>query len=115
MDEPHEEAESLPGVQAVRLDGQEMNYGKRALRILDSERIGIEPITVARMKASGRPNGREMFRVCADCGNKGDTEAHHPDYRNPNDIAWLCRRCHGGRHTTDKYSGRGHLSTIGVY
>ena len=30
---------------------------------------------------------------CLFCGNK-KTDAHHPDYKKPLDIVWLCRACH---------------------
>ena len=31
---------------------------------------------------------------CRDCGATEDLEKHHPDYSEPLNIVWLCRKCH---------------------
>lgn len=37
--------------------------------------------------------------VCEDCGKKTKSiEAHHPDYRLPFFVRWLCRKCHARKH-----------------
>ena len=43
--------------------------------------------------------------ACTDCGQSfaaAPREKHHPDYSNPLDIVWLCRRCHNRRHPSRK-------------
>lgn len=34
---------------------------------------------------------------CATCGHRR-VQAHHPDYRKPRRVVWLCRDCHGKIH-----------------
>lgn len=41
--------------------------------------------------------GRLEKEKCSICGNK-KTEAHHPDYRKPLDVMWLCDKCHKQEH-----------------
>lgn len=36
-------------------------------------------------------------RQCENCGAE-KTEAHHPDYRRPLYVVWLCRACHKKLH-----------------
>lgn len=37
--------------------------------------------------------------ICTVCGSRGvPIEAHHPDYRRPPDIVWMCRVCHADIH-----------------
>jgi hypothetical protein len=36
---------------------------------------------------------------CEECGRFRFAVAHHDDYRNPLDVRWLCRECHGNWHS----------------
>lgn len=31
---------------------------------------------------------------CCKCGHLGGNERHHPDYKKPLEIIWLCKKCH---------------------
>lgn len=35
---------------------------------------------------------------CARCLSVGLVEGHHPDYSNPLEVIWLCRKCHNKEH-----------------
>ncbi len=35
---------------------------------------------------------------CNHCGNKRKITAHHPDYKKPFIVIWLCNKCHGKMH-----------------
>jgi hypothetical protein len=54
----------------------------------------------ARIRAAGLVNMRiragTMTRpvACQQCGRKGRTDAHHPEYANKADVKFLCRRHH---------------------
>ena len=36
--------------------------------------------------------------TCSCCGRRSQIHAHHEDYTKPEEITWLCYRCHGLRH-----------------
>jgi len=36
----------------------------------------------------------EKGTKCTQCSSKKHIEMHHPDYDDPFDIVWLCRKCH---------------------
>jgi hypothetical protein len=36
--------------------------------------------------------------TCAECNREGRVEAHHHDYAEPLNVAWLCKRCHMREH-----------------
>lgn len=42
--------------------------------------------------------GKLTPQPCERCGDR-DSVAHHPDYRFPFRVEWLCRKCHGKAHT----------------
>lgn len=42
-------------------------------------------------------DGRIIRRPCVKCGNP-KSEAHHPDYRKPLDVIWLCMKHHREEH-----------------
>ena len=37
--------------------------------------------------------------TCSSCGASGDLDGHHEDYRKCFEVVWLCKTCHGRRHT----------------
>jgi hypothetical protein len=39
---------------------------------------------------------------CQRCKAKKILEAHHPDYKKPLEILWICRRCHAKLHPSEK-------------
>src|ERR1700687_3295425 len=36
--------------------------------------------------------------TCSKCGEETEIEAHHPDYRKPLYVLWICRPCHRDEH-----------------
>ena len=36
---------------------------------------------------------------CSMCGKECRPDAHHEDYSKPIDVVWLCKSCHGFRHS----------------
>ena len=36
--------------------------------------------------------------ICSLCSGKGPLDKHHPDYKKPLKIVWLCRQCHSDVH-----------------
>lgn len=43
---------------------------------------------------------------CEICSQNCKPEAHHPDYREPLNVAWLCSGCHGKVHSALNYVRR---------
>lgn len=41
----------------------------------------------------------ERPKSCEDCGKSRFVVAHHDDYKNPLEVRWLCRPCHGNWHS----------------
>lgn len=37
---------------------------------------------------------------CEECGENAFLTSHHPDYKKPRNVEWLCRPCHKNRHRT---------------
>jgi hypothetical protein len=72
-----------------------VNYHKN----LHALRLGVVSPEWKRAKRQGKRRGMEKKSVCGLCGRIGDMVAHHEDYREPNLIVWVCRKCHGERHT----------------
>lgn len=35
---------------------------------------------------------------CSECNKRTFVEAHHPNYKKPLDVMWLCKKCHGSIH-----------------
>lgn len=48
---------------------------------------------------------------CSQCGIQCRPHAHHPDYRKPLDVMWVCARCHGAQHKGDS---RGAIERHGI-
>ena len=40
----------------------------------------------------------EKPKTCSRCGKERRLDGHHPDYRKPLDVIWLCRLCHRHLH-----------------
>lgn len=65
-----------------------------------------------RQRAQGLVNMRikrgAMTRptACTECGKPGKVDAHHNDYSKPDEVEFLCRRCHMARHHTTKAATR---------
>ena len=36
-------------------------------------------------------------KPCRDCGEK-KVHGHHPNYKKPLEVIWLCKDCHGAEH-----------------
>lgn len=70
------------------LDPQTHNARARAYRRAHPDRIHARN-AVRRLDRPG---------ACERCGAAGP-EAHHPDYRKPLDVVWLCKACHVATHT----------------
>jgi len=41
----------------------------------------------------------KVMDKCQLCGSKENIEGHHPDYKDPYNVTWLCRLCHRGIHS----------------
>lgn len=60
-----------------------------------------------RQRAVSRANtayraGRITAQPCVECGSCDDLEMHHFDYDKPEEVTWLCRRCHVDHHLRSK-------------
>jgi len=56
----------------------------------------------ARMKVNRYLRSGKLIKgACETCGDK-ETEAHHPDYRKPLDVIWLCKKHHLQQHINYK-------------
>lgn len=42
--------------------------------------------------------GLEIPDKCEVCSGEEELQAHHPNYRNPFVLVWLCKRCHAYLH-----------------
>lgn len=51
--------------------------------------------------ATALRNGTLIKQPCKVCGNPR-TDAHHPDYRRPLEVIWLCRFHHAAAHRREK-------------
>lgn len=52
-------------------------------------------------------------KKCSECGKPQDKKtivAHHPDYNKPLKIIWLCKHCHGNKHSKPESS----MTTIAI-
>jgi len=56
------------------------NRGKRKAHLLVSRKI------------------KNKHKFCSKCGSTNRVEAHHPDYKRPLLVVWLCSKCHGREH-----------------
>ena len=36
--------------------------------------------------------------ICSNCSMEGYVEAHHPNYKKPLEVVWLCKKCHENTH-----------------
>tara|TARA_R100001530_G_scaffold12904_2_gene11999 strand:- start:3978 stop:4412 length:435 start_codon:yes stop_codon:yes gene_type:complete len=56
----------------------------------------------ARMKVNRYLRSGKLIKgACETCGDK-EVEAHHPDYRKPLDVIWLCKKHHLQQHINYK-------------
>ncbi len=62
----------------------------------------------ARVKVSNAVrDGRLIKQACMGCGD-AKAQAHHPDYRKPLVVAWLCLNCHWMQHGSVLPKGEAH-------
>ena len=54
----------------------------------------------ARVALANAVRGGKIDRpdFCSRCGSECRPEGHHPDYKRPLDVEWLCTVCHGRKH-----------------
>lgn len=45
--------------------------------------------------------GKLSREPCRQCGSH-DSQMHHPDYTQPLNVEWLCRKCHLAHHRSEK-------------
>lgn len=43
-------------------------------------------------------SGHLIKGLCHVCSTSENIDAHHPDYENPLDVIWLCKKCHAKEH-----------------
>jgi hypothetical protein len=82
-------------------DGNARCQGKRQRK--SSQRAGALDIlgSVRTVEKSARDRAWRAHRTpepCSECGSTERVHRHHPDYRRPLDIVWLCSACHGAEH-----------------
>ena len=56
------------------------------------ELIRISHVTTANKRRYNRP------RACEQCSCIVSIHGHHPDYRQPTQVIWLCAHCHSAEH-----------------
>ena len=56
------------------------------------ELIRISHVTTANKRRYNRP------RACDNCNSTTNIHGHHPDYRQPAQVIWLCAHCHSAEH-----------------
>ena len=56
------------------------------------ELIRISHVTTANKRRYNRP------RACDNCNSTTNIHGHHPDYRQPTQVIWLCAHCHSAEH-----------------
>lgn len=44
----------------------------------------------------------ETCEICGGIGKSGGIIAHHPDYADPYNVMWLCKKCHANWHARNK-------------
>ena len=61
-----------------------------------------EPMSIEKVQEVARhavQTGQIVKKPCEECGDV-DSEMHHPDYRKPFEVTWLCRSHHRQIHGT---------------
>lgn len=69
-----------------------------------------------RIKMVARKIALRAFPVmepCIECG-KVPAERHHPDYRNPTEIVWLCKEHHEQYHAKENNNGEVRKTMLGI-
>lgn len=56
--------------------------------------------------------GTLVRQPCSVCGSTENVQAHHPDYKKPTEIIWLCRPCHFAEHKRIKESHTNNASIV---
>ena len=93
---------ALPAVKAARRARDASPEGRAVQRTADAKYRADHPVQRA---AAMRLNYEvKMARVtkpdsCAKCDAVARLDAHHHDYAQPLNVAWLCRPCHKAWHT----------------
>lgn len=73
-------------------------------------RAPFEEIEAMKLKARAATinavnSGRLIRRPCERCGSE-KSEAHHPNYRHPLEVAWLCKQHHAAEHSKRSIAAR---------
>jgi hypothetical protein len=67
---------------------------------------GPKGIAQLLVRAAVRTGKIKKPKYCEECGHRRPLSAHHPDYRRPLKVRWLCSECHGKEHRIATPSSR---------
>lgn len=105
-----------PSAEKVTLTCPSCGGSDRAINLMTSVCIGCAPPGTltdqmvqdfkakARTATKGAIKRGELVRpdACEGCGLEVKLQVHHPDYRKPLEIEWLCAPCHRAWHRTNQ-------------
>ncbi len=105
-----------PRGQAVQQYPEGTFYKRHAERLREDKKTKLATDPLHRLKVRARRIARELHPIqqpCEECSNE-KTSRHHDDYNKPEEIRWLCNRCHAEWHVAnDGVWGKG-KDTIGT-